>query len=695
MRGPIRPSRVDRAGIWAHGHLALPADPRAAQQARAFLTRELGALLDDDAMATVVLLASELVTNAVIHAASSAEVFWDDDGVGITVGVRDADTGPLGGGSPGRSDLAESGRGLLIVDGLSQSWGTVHANGRKTIWFRVLAHSVPTARDGGPDAAPARDPTGDPAAEVASDGRAAAGPGRVTSTRPMLRLQSLLLPEPVRQMLPYRCHVTELLARLVDAVGAAGGTVASVTGKTLDAYGDVHAGGVRSYPLALAGRALGTLHVHLPGAPPDDEVDAFLRIGADRLSVLAYEQGVLQAEHGRAEELDFLSEATEMLTATLNVRMSLTLLPQLVVPRLAEWAVVYVVDEGYPPARVAANHVHEDAVDALCEQLDGDPAFVQALHRASRETSPIRLAPVFPESMERHPVTVLPISSSTRTLAVLVLGRPPAEGAALSSLVELVRRAALAVDITRLHEEQARAATALQAALLPSALPIRHDVDIAARYHSASPGLMVGGDFYDAFELADGSLVCAVGDACGKGAEAASVTGMSRDLIRLLVRDGSSLPAALRRLNRSLLEDAGGSRFCTVALTRVETVGDTLTATVCLAGHPEPVLRRCDGRSEVVGTPGDLLGVLAGEIEVTEVSVRLEPGDALVLYTDGVTERHDGERMFGQRGVRETLEQADGGDAAELAESLENAARSFVDVELRDDLAILVLRRRP
>jgi phosphoserine phosphatase RsbU/P len=80
-------------------------------------------------------------------------------------------------------------------------------------------------------------------------------------------------------------------------------------------------------------------------------------------------------------------------------------------------------------------------------------------------------------------------------------------------------------------------------------------------------------------------------------------------------------------------------------------------------------------------------------LDLHETDVEIGVGDALVLYTDGVTERRDGRRMFGQYGLRKALTIASGADANALASAVEHAAESFVDTELRDDLAILVVRR--
>jgi serine phosphatase RsbU (regulator of sigma subunit) len=318
----------------------------------------------------------------------------------------------------------------------------------------------------------------------------------------------------------------------------------------------------------------------------------------------------------------------------------------------------------------------------------------EVIRTAARGGSAQRLPATVSVAGQRNHVVVLPLTSRAQPLGVMVLGRSePLDAVTFMATLELARRAALAVDNARLHEEAAATATALQASLLPTALPEIEGVELAARYHSASPGMLVGGDFYDAVSVGDGSFVFAIGDVCGKGAEAAAVTGMSRDLLRFLVQDGQEMSAALRRLNRALVEHPNSSRFCTVALARLLRRDDDLVARVCLAGHPEPMVLRADGSTELVGTPGDLLGVLPDDDLDLEVSeVRLAPGDALVLYTDGVTERREGQRMFGQHGLRTTLERSKGASAETIASNIDQAARTFVDAEMLDDLAILVLR---
>jgi serine phosphatase RsbU (regulator of sigma subunit) len=621
------------------------------------------------------LLVSELVTNAVVHAASAVEVEIALDDSELTVRVRDADTGPLVMRAGGGSELDEGGRGFVLVDRLAEAWGTEHRGGRKTVWFRLPV-----------------DPEAD--APSVSSASAPAVPADLPATR--RRLRTLVLRPALQRSLTFNEHVAELLARVADAVGAHGAEVTLAGSAEPLATTGSATGPSSTHELLADDRRLGVLTVHL-GRTADDEDDAFLSLAADRIALLAAEHGVTRAGHERAAELDYLSEATELLAGSLSVQLSLTLVTQIVVPRLADWCAAFTVDDRGRPRRLTVNHRREERVEPVTVLLDGDRELRQVIRDAARGGSAQRLPSTVTVAGQRNHVVVLPLTSRAQPLGVLVLGRAdPLDAVTFMATLELARRAALAVDNARLHEEQAATATALQASLLPAALPDIDGVELAARYHSAAPGMLVGGDFYDAVSVGDGSFVLAIGDVCGKGAEAAAVTGMSRDLIRFLVQDGQELSAALRRLNRALAEHPNSSRFCTVALARLVQRDSGLVARLCLAGHPEPMLLHADGSTELVGTPGDLLGVLPDDdldLEVSEVP--LEPGAALVLYTDGVTERRDGRRMFGQHGLRAVLERSAGADAETLASNIDQAARTFVDAEMLDDLAILVIRRRP
>lgn len=660
----------------------LVADATAAGAARRVVAAALPQPRQAELRDMATLLVSELVTNSVVHAASAVELEVEvaQDAVAgetVTVRVRDADTGPLAMRAGGGSELDEGGRGLLLVDRLAQAWGTEHHAGRKTVWFR-LAGGESVAAEGGRPAAAADEPP----------------PAAIPVKAQAQRLSRLLLPGSLSAMLTFDEHVGELLLRVVDAVGAEGAVVTVTTGEERRVHRGVLSGPiVAQAELVVQDRAFGRVEVHAQ-QPLDRDGTAYVGLAADRIALLVAEHGLSHAESARAGELDFVTEATDLLTRSLSVSLNLALVTQLVVPRLGDWCAAYSVDDRGRPRRLTVNHRNEDRSDAVLELLETDQELRQVIRAVAAGESAQRLPTTVPVVGQRSHVTVLPLQSRDRTHGVLVVGRAqPLDPVAYMAALELARRAALAVDNARLHEEQLATVNALQASLLPTALPSVPGVQLAARYHSASTGLSVGGDFYDAYVLPSDRLALAIGDVCGKGAEAATVTGMTRDLLRVLLQDGASPAAALHRLNRALIDHPTASRFCTVALAIATRDGKQMRVRLCLAGHPEPVLLHRDGSTELVGTPGDLIGVLPDEeMTLDEADVVLAPGEALVFYTDGVTERRDEAKMFGQYGVRQALELVGGADAQTVADALDQAARSFVDSELRDDVAILVVR---
>src|SRR5439155_23471108 len=133
---------------------------------------------------------------------------------------------------------------------------------------------------------------------------------------------------------------------------------------------------------------------------------------------------------------------------------------------------------------------------------------------------------------------------------------------------DLARRAATAIDLARLYDERSRVARKLQESLLPPSLPEIPGLQVAVRYQAAGEGTEVGGDFYDVFATGDGAWAAVIGDVCGKGAEAAGLTGLARHTIRAVAMQERSPAAILGRLNEAMLDD--DDRFCTVCYVRFE-----------------------------------------------------------------------------------------------------------------------------
>jgi sigma-B regulation protein RsbU (phosphoserine phosphatase) len=214
-------------------------------------------------------------------------------------------------------------------------------------------------------------------------------------------------------------------------------------------------------------------------------------------------------------------------------------------------------------------------------------------------------------------------------------------------------------------------------------------LDVAAEYRPAGDGAEVGGDFYDVFQVGSGDWVVVIGDVCGKGAEAAVVTALARDVLRAASMITATPAATLRRLNEVLLSYAGG-RFCTVAMVRLRRENDGWQGIVSAGGHPLPIRRTSDGRVDCVGRAGTILGVVS-DPQLHDVQLQLGEGEELVLYTDGLTEGRRGSEFYGEERTGAIIA-ADHACAGETATALLGDVVAFQDGRTRDDIAIVVLR---
>jgi serine phosphatase RsbU (regulator of sigma subunit) len=266
----------------------------------------------------------------------------------------------------------------------------------------------------------------------------------------------------------------------------------------------------------------------------------------------------------------------------------------------------------------------------------------------------------------------------------------PAEELALG---DLARLAALAIENVRLEERERQIARTLQASLLPARLPAIAGLEAAARYIAGGEGTLVGGDMYDLFPVGD-EWAFVVGDVCGKGAEAAALTAMVRYTLRAEAAHHDSPGDVLGLTNGAILRQFDDGRFCTVLYGRAR-VGDGRTQlALASGGHPPPLVLRATGSVETLPCSGPLLGVVRS-VRHADVAADLGPGDALVCFTDGVTEGRGPAGMFGDVLLRETLLGSAGKTADAIAERLVSAALAFQGGRTQDDLALLVLRVPP
>jgi serine phosphatase RsbU (regulator of sigma subunit) len=288
---------------------------------------------------------------------------------------------------------------------------------------------------------------------------------------------------------------------------------------------------------------------------------------------------------------------------------------------------------------------------------------------------------------------IAPVTSGERMLGVLVAGRlessPGFTHDECDAIAGLADRAAQALDNARLYTEQRFIADTLQQSLLPPTPPDIPGYELALAYRPAGDGTQVGGDFYDVFKI-DGSWLLVVGDVCGKGSEAAAVMAMSRYAVRTAALRGTRPSDLLATLNESLVRNSPGGRFATAALARISTARNG-HVTVCVAGHPPPFVVRAGGAVETLGEPGSLLGVFP-DPTLHDVVTSLDPGDSLVLYTDGITDARGGDQQFGVDRLRETLGSAAGSPPDEVVAQVMDAVVAFSSGTLADDIALMAIR---
>jgi serine phosphatase RsbU (regulator of sigma subunit) len=235
--------------------------------------------------------------------------------------------------------------------------------------------------------------------------------------------------------------------------------------------------------------------------------------------------------------------------------------------------------------------------------------------------------------------------------------------------------------------ERTRIARTLQDSLLPTRLPVIPGCDLEVLYAPADDD--VAGDFYDVFRVDASSWGVVVADVSGKGAPAAAYTGMVRFTLRTLAAGASSPRVVLQALNAALLRDSVDDRFCTLVFAIATVVGDGVELRLALAGHHPPLLRRRSGQIEVVGTLGTALGLVDAP-RLTDTVTRLDPGDLLCLFTDGLVEARRGPDEFGDDRALQVLAGA-GDGPAEVVRALVDAVRAFHPGALRDDLTLLCL----
>lgn len=421
----------------------------------------------------------------------------------------------------------------------------------------------------------------------------------------------------------------------------------------------------------------------------------------------------ITANQAQRQAQSFLAEATRELVWSLDWEAALQRVAQLAVPTMADWCTLDVLQPDGSMSLIAVAHVDPAKVQRAHEMRGRFPATASDRSRIAHvvRTGKSELIPKITqelivaanitdadlvESLELQLSSLMyvPLIARRRTIGVLTMawaesGKHYSEDD-LHLTEDLASRAAFVIDNARLYRERDHIARSLQKRLLPKSLPDVPGLDVAARYVPAGNILQAGGDFYDLFEMEDGSWKAVIGDVCGKGPEAAALMGFVRFTTRAVSRQDTKPSEALVKLNKALREELqeGSGEFCTAAVVRLRPYQDGARLTIAVAGHPLPIIVRSSGQIQEVGAPGTLLGVY-DEIEVSDVVAELHRGDSLVMITDGVWEAGRDDE-WESRVIPGLLATSARMPPDTIADRIDEAVAG-IDDRRTDDIAILVI----
>jgi serine phosphatase RsbU (regulator of sigma subunit)/anti-sigma regulatory factor (Ser/Thr protein kinase) len=728
------------------------AAPGAANAARKFVRTTLadweasGAVGIESILDDTLLLTSELVTNAVVHAGTAAAVTCelrtgqDGEPVGIRIEVadrhpgkalpaprppsaRDAGPEPEEEQAPPLPEAPEQGWGLYLTAHLADTWGVQYSRTSKQVWFDLPLPSRHGAPAAPPPPAPGRDdadalPAWDPHSIEELDDHLRSMAEHIRNLFDLDTALILLTQDDSPGTLRLRAAAgvpAGALPQVAQAPSAAARIdLSAVPSVYPDLAGRDHSSallaalaglGLRSLctaPLTVGGRTTGLIAVADHGLDRIGEPDALrLALEAERIALTVETARLAEAGQSRRAALSFLAEAGELLAGSLDPERTLALAAQLLVPSLARWCAIYRHDETGRRRPTLVWHADEDWHDPL--------AVVVA---ASGEPQPGMDAAQWPVTdhvpLRPGELLVLPLEARGRRLGTIALATAPGvrltrEAADLAW--DLARRISVTYDAALSYAELRRTAHQLQSTLLPPEIPHVEGADIAVFYHpagqdGANAGIgydtLVGGDFYDVFEIRPGCWGLAVGDVCGTGPQAAAVTGLARHSLRLLAREGLRPATVLHRLNQAILDEGERGRFLTLIYAEAEPQPDgSLSLALICAGHPPPLILRTDGRIEPAGSPQPLLGVIEGDPDFHVDDVQLRAGEAMLCFTDGASERRRGKAMLGDEGLARLLADCHALSAAGITARIQRGVEQFGDGPLSDDIALLALRAAP
>jgi serine phosphatase RsbU (regulator of sigma subunit) len=440
-------------------------------------------------------------------------------------------------------------------------------------------------------------------------------------------------------------------------------------------------------------------------------------------AILAREEAVEQASAAAAasalaaRHLMLLGDISQAMTSTLDTDEAVQRFAELVVPQLADWCLVSVVEQGRrrdvgrahrDPALTEAVHRYADlrtatnrpAAPVPTALREGRPVVIHDLTDAllATMTTPEAREALLP--LRPAAVATFPLVARGELFGAITLVIGPDRGsfteAELRTADIASRRAALALDNARLATAQSRVAERLQRSLLSA--PVQPDnLQLAVRYRPAVQDVAIGGDWYDAFLQPDGATVLVIGDVMGHDLEAAAVMAQLKTLVRAIAYDRQDAPADVMRRVDLAVVGLGVATLATALVARIELAEGDRPAGVrrlrwTSAGHPMPMLLLADGEVVDLAAPvGPPLGIGWSGPRADGVT-DLPPGSTLLLFTDGLFERRTGDLDQGRAQLRAVVAGLAGEPLEELCDGL--LAALLAD-GAEDDVAVLAVRAHP
>ena len=350
-------------------------------------------------------------------------------------------------------------------------------------------------------------------------------------------------------------------------------------------------------------------------------------------------------------------------------------------------AIVPLAQEGYPdPDMVGFRHIPLSQPLPMTDALRaGSVVYVATLEEKVRRWPHLESAfriggagslALLPLYARGEPVGVISLSfKRSRSL----------EAEDIAFLESLASQCAQALERARLYEAERRVAATLQRSLLPQRLPNVESVEFAVRYLPAA-GLAAGGDFYEAIRLPEGRVGVAVGDVVGRGANAAAAMGQLRSALRAFAMAGAGPAEVLGRLS-AYAETVDGALAATAAYAVLDPAAGELR--YACAGHPWPLLAGADGETRFLTGGRTVPLACAPDPEIEEASEPLAPGDTLLMFTDGLTERRGVDMDVSLERLRHSLAGRAGMPLSSLLDAV--VTDQGADAPL-DDVALLAVR---